>query len=121
MNTWNRLSRGRRKGIGAVMFMLHRITGILLTFYLFAHLATLATVLQGAEGFSKAMKIMNSPTTKMLELLLVTTVAFHGLNGIRLAILSFISSRTSISKLLAYAVLGATLTLLVISFPLFVK
>ena len=102
------------------MFVLHRLTGLVMTFYLFVHLVTLGAVLQGPDGFDRAMVLMSTPAARLLELALVTIVLFHTLNGLRLTILAVSDGSLSLQRGLAYGVVVLTTVAFLLSLPLFV-
>jgi succinate dehydrogenase / fumarate reductase cytochrome b subunit len=104
-------------GVGAYMYVAHRLTGLILTVYLYVHLVTLGSVLQGEDGFDRAMALMNRPMVRLLELLLVWVVLFHALNGVRLCLLAVTSAVDQ--KWLAYAVVAVSFLVTLFSLPLF--
>jgi succinate dehydrogenase / fumarate reductase cytochrome b subunit len=112
-----RLLSNRPMGVGAYMYVAHRLTGLILTIYLYIHLVTLGTVLQGPEDFDRAMALMNRPLIRLLELALVWIVVFHALNGARLCLLAV--APVVNQKWLAYAVVAAAFLVAILSWPLF--
>ena len=106
-------------GLGAYMFVTHRLTAVGLTIYLYVHLITLGSVLKGPQSFDRAMALMNRPSVRLLELLLVGAVLFHTLNGLRLCILA-VAPRVN-QRWLAYTVLAISLLVLAASLPLFLS
>ncbi len=68
---------------GFVAFLIHRVTGIILTLYIFLHLYIISQ-LKDPEGYKRAMALMGSPLIKLSEVGLLALVIAHGLNGIRL-------------------------------------
>lgn len=104
-------------GAGAYMFALHRVTGMILTIYLFVHLLTLGTVLQGPNGFDNMMALINNPIMRAFELVLVWIVLFHTLNGVRLIVLHLVPGASQ--RQLALAVTAASLLAVVASLPWF--
>ena len=101
------------------MYVAHRLTGLILTVYLYVHLVTLGSVLQGPEGFDRAMALMNRPLVRLLELVLVGVVVFHALNGARLCLLAVTPAFSQ--KWLAYAVVALSLLVTLLSLPLFMS
>jgi succinate dehydrogenase / fumarate reductase cytochrome b subunit len=110
--------RGDRMGPGAYVWAAHRLSGLILTIYLFVHLYVLSSVLDGADPFDRLMETMENPVIRLLELALVAAVLFHTLNGIRLLLLHFFPHLNQ--KRLAYAATGITVFVVVISLPLFI-
>lgn len=104
-------------GVGAYMFVLHRVTALALTIYLYVHLVTLGSVLQGPDSFDRAMALMNRPVIRLLELLLVWVVLLHTLNGLRLCVLAVVPGVSQ--RALSYAVLVVSVLIVLGSLPLF--
>ena len=65
-------------------WLLHRLSGLALSGYLLLHLYDLRAAQHGARAFDEVMATFQSPFWKVLDLLLLLAVLFHGLNGIRL-------------------------------------
>lgn len=110
MTNWNR-------NLGYYMWLVHRITGILLVVYLFAHILTLSAALRGAEAFNQTLRAFDNPVVRAFELGLVAIVVFHTLNGLRLIALDLFPSWSH--EYLAFAVLLISLGVIVISVPFF--
>ena len=83
---WFRL-RGR--SVGGWAFVLHRLTGLVLVFYLFLHFYFLSNLARGPEAYASMLAAMKSPWVTALEAGLVSAVSFHGLNGLRLVLMGF--------------------------------
>ena len=66
-----------------ILAWVHRITGLLLIFYLFLHIATLSS-LTSPEAYEQKMNIFTYPLFMFLEWLLAVPVIYHALNGGRL-------------------------------------
>jgi succinate dehydrogenase cytochrome b subunit len=76
--------RGRHLGTWA--FVANRLTGLGLVAYLYLHLVILSTLLRGPEAWDGLVKLLRRPVFLALDLLLVAGLAFHGLNGLRVAL-----------------------------------
>lgn len=72
--------------IGSWAFALNRITGIGLALYLIIHLVVLSTLLQGEAAWDDFIKMAKSPPFLVLDVILITGLVFHGLNGVRVAL-----------------------------------
>jgi succinate dehydrogenase / fumarate reductase cytochrome b subunit len=79
--------RGRQPGTWA--FILNRVTGLGLTFYLYLHLIVLGRLAQGPEAYDSFVALAKSPIFVFGEFLVVAAAIYHGLNGIRVALNSF--------------------------------
>ena len=76
----------RRRGLGGRAFALHRISGVILLFYLYLHLAVLSLLLVGASAWGSFLGIVTSHGFLAMEVLLILGLIFHGLNGLRVAL-----------------------------------
>ena len=77
------------RGLGTWAFWLHRLSGLLIAFYLLMHIAVISTAISGKGSFDAAMGFLKSPFFLLLELALVATICVHGFNGIRIVLFDF--------------------------------
>lgn len=72
--------------VGMWAWLLHRITGLALVFYILLHVVLMGTfLLQGRSAFDALLGLlMGNPFFQGLDLLLTAAVLYHGANGIRL-------------------------------------
>ncbi|NPB03338.1 MAG: succinate dehydrogenase, cytochrome b556 subunit [Thermotogae bacterium] len=76
---------GGKYNLEAYLFLLHRITGIALAFYLPLHIIVTSMRIFGPETWKATMeRVAHNPIAHIGEWLLVVAVAVHGLNGLRL-------------------------------------
>jgi len=78
-----------RRDIGSWAFALNRITAIGLTIYLFLHLIILGKLAQGPGAYDQFLELTENPFIKFGEWLVVAAGILHGLNGIRIILISF--------------------------------
>jgi succinate dehydrogenase / fumarate reductase cytochrome b subunit len=85
--------RGRR--MGGLAFALNRITGLGLVLYLYLHLVVLSLLTQGPGAWDQFVDLALSPPFLALDVLLLTGILIHGLNGIRVGLvgLGLVASR----------------------------
>jgi succinate dehydrogenase / fumarate reductase cytochrome b subunit len=76
----------RGRTIGGWAFAANRITGLGLVFYLYLHLAVLSTLLRGPSAWDGFLRIATTTAFLGLDVLLVFGLLYHGLNGVRLAL-----------------------------------
>jgi succinate dehydrogenase / fumarate reductase, cytochrome b subunit len=76
----------RGRAIGSWAFAVNRITGIGLVFYLYLHLAVLSMLLAGKSSWNDFVELATNTVFLGLDVLLLFGLLFHGLNGIRVAL-----------------------------------
>jgi succinate dehydrogenase / fumarate reductase cytochrome b subunit len=76
----------RGRGHGGRALALHRLTGLVIVVYLYLHLAVLSMLLIGRSAWSSFLSLVTSKGFLALEVVLIANVLFHGLNGIRVAL-----------------------------------
>lgn len=76
----------RGRTIGGWAFAVNRITGLGLVFYLYLHLAVLSLLLRGASAWDNFLRIATTTAFLLLDVLLVFGLLYHGLNGVRVAL-----------------------------------
>lgn len=94
-----------RGQIGQWVWLLHRVTGVAVAFFLFVHILDTALVGFGPNVYNVVVQIYERPAIRVLELLLVAAVLFHGGNGLRLIAIDFIPSAIKFNR--AMIVVGA--------------
>lgn len=77
------------KFVGSWAWILHRLSGLALIFYLTLHLWVVNTLTQGPEQFNGVMGFLGSPLFKLLEIGLWGVILFHAFNGARIVIVDF--------------------------------
>ena len=70
----------------------HRITGVLVFFFLFAHILETALLRVSPNSYDRVIDIYKNPFVNLLELVLVGAVLYHALNGIRIMLIDFWSA-----------------------------
>jgi len=75
--------------IGTFSWFLHRVTGLLLLFYLFAHLWVLGSANSGSGAFDERLRLVQSPLFHFLEIGLILVVFYHMVNGLSITIMDF--------------------------------
>ncbi len=76
---------------GMRLFLLQRITGVGIVFYLFTHMMVIGSIAGGAGSFDRMLARMTDPPWFFLplEFVLMLALLFHALNGIRVTVLEF--------------------------------
>jgi succinate dehydrogenase / fumarate reductase cytochrome b subunit len=93
-----------RGGQGMWSWVAHRITGVLVFFFLFAHILDTALLRVSPNSYDRVVDIYKNPFVNLLELGLVGAVLYHGLNGIRIMLIDFWSSGAKYQKQMLAAV-----------------
>ncbi|MCL5735461.1 MAG: succinate dehydrogenase, cytochrome b556 subunit [Actinobacteria bacterium] len=78
---------GLWKATGMWAWLLFRISGLILVFYLLAHIAIIST--GQFDKFDSIMKSFDTPVLVLLDLALVVAVLYHALNGVRIILMDF--------------------------------
>lgn len=89
MNGMKKNDRRARSHASWLAFLMHRISGVLLTVFLPFHFWTLALALEGEAALDTALRWYEHPLFKFGEWLLVFLLAAHLLGGLRLLLLEF--------------------------------
>ena len=89
----SRLRRRRRTlyrgDPGMWSWVLHRITGATVFFFLFIHVLDTALVRISPQAYDEVISTYKTPIVGLMELGLVAAVLFHALNGIRVILIDF--------------------------------
>lgn len=104
------LYRGRE---GMWSWVAHRVTGVLIFFFLFAHVLDTALVRVSPDSYDRIMDTYKTPLVNLMEVGLVGAVLFHALNGIRVMLIDFWAKGPRYQKQMTYAVVGILLVVMV--------
>ncbi len=104
------LYRGRE---GMWSWVAHRVTGVLIFFFLFSHVLDTALVRVSPDAYDRIMDTYKTPIVNLFEVGLVGAVLYHALNGLRVTALDFWEKGTRYQKQMTYAVVGITLGLMI--------
>jgi succinate dehydrogenase / fumarate reductase cytochrome b subunit len=88
------LSRTKRRTLyrgdpGMWSWVLHRITGATVFFFLFVHVLDTALVRVSPQAYNEVVATYKTPIIGLMELGLVACVLYHGLNGVRVILVDF--------------------------------
>ena len=95
------LYRGRE---GMWSWVAHRISGVLLFLFLFAHVLDTALVRVSPEAYNEVMEAYKNPIVGIGEAGLVAAVIFHALNGLRIIAVDFWSKGPRLQRQLFWGV-----------------
>jgi len=80
---------GLWRGTGMWAWMLFRISGLVLVFYLFVHVWVISQGRVGAASLNDLFEFFDKPLLVFLDLMLVAAVLYHALNGVRILLMDF--------------------------------
>lgn len=75
--------------LGTWAWIMHRLAGLALIFYLCLHIWVINTLTKGEAVFNSLMTFLGSPLFKILEIGLWGVILFHAFNGMRIVIIDF--------------------------------
>ncbi|EID16987.1 succinate dehydrogenase, cytochrome b556 subunit [Mycobacterium xenopi] len=70
-------------------WVLHRISGATIFFFLFVHVLDTALVRVGPQTYNEVIETYKTPVVGLMELGLVAAVLYHALNGVRVILIDF--------------------------------
>ena len=79
---------------GQWSWLFHRVTGVAIILFLFAHVVDTAVVGWGPEAYNRVASVYHNPVVRTLELGLVAAVLFHSYNGIKILLIDFFPGLT---------------------------
>ncbi len=103
------LYRGRE---GMWSWVAHRVTGVLIFFFLYVHVLDTALVRVSPEAYNTVIETYKNPVVGLLEVGLVAAVLFHAFNGIRVVLVDFWSNGPRYQRQMLYGVVGMWLVLM---------
>lgn len=80
------LYRGK---VGMWSWVLHRITGVAIFFFLLVHVLDTALVRLSPEAYNAVINTYKTPLIGVAELGLVAAILYHALNGLRIILIDF--------------------------------
>lgn len=102
------LYRGK---VGMWSWVLHRISGVGIFFFLLVHVLDTALVRVSPEAYNVVIESYKTPIIGIAELGLVGAILFHGLNGLRVIAVDFWSKGVKYQAIMFWAVLAITVVL----------
>jgi succinate dehydrogenase / fumarate reductase, cytochrome b subunit len=104
------LYRGK---VGMWSWVLHRITGVAIFFFLLVHTLDTALVRVSPEAYDAVINTYKTPIIGIGELGLVAAILFHGLNGIRVILIDFWRKGAKYQNVMFWIVVGLALLLFI--------
>jgi succinate dehydrogenase / fumarate reductase cytochrome b subunit len=103
------LYRGRE---GMWSWVLHRITGTAIYFFLLVHILDTALVRVSPEAYNAVIGAYKTPIMGLGEIALVAAIGLHALNGLRIILIDFWSLGTKYQRVMFWVVIGLWVALL---------
>lgn len=113
-----RSERSRRRTLyrgdpGMWSWVLHRITGATIFFFLFVHVLDTALVRVSPQAYNEIIETYKTPIIGLMEIGLVVAVLYHALNGIRVILIDFWAKGPRYQKQMLWAVIGIFLAVFI--------
>lgn len=90
-------------------WVLHRISGVAIFFFLLVHVLDTALVRVSPEAYNLVIEHYKTPVVGLAELGLVGAILFHGLNGLRIVAIDFWSKGTKYQSVMFWGVMALTI------------
>ena len=103
------LYRGRE---GMWSWVLHRITGVAIYFFLLVHILDTSLVRLSPQAYNAVIDQYKTPIMGLGEAALVAAIGFHALNGLRIILIDFWSVGTKHQRLMFWIVIGLWVVLM---------
>ena len=103
------LYRGRE---GMWSWVLHRITGVAIFFFLLVHVLDTSLVRVSPEAYNAVINTYKTPIMGLGEIALVAAIGLHALNGLRIILIDFSSWGAKHQRLMFWIVIALWVVLL---------
>ncbi|MCH9641981.1 MAG: succinate dehydrogenase, cytochrome b556 subunit [Actinomycetia bacterium] len=94
-------------------WVLHRITGATIFFFLFVHVLDTALVRVSPEAYNQVIETYKTPIVGLMEIGLVAAVLYHALNGVRVILIDFWQHGPKYQRLMLWVVAGVWLAVFI--------
>lgn len=91
---------------GMWSWVLHRITGVAIFFFLLVHVLDTALIRVSPEAYNAVIGTYQNPIMGLGETGLVAAIVFHAFNGIRIILIDYWSKGAKYQQAMFYVVLG---------------
>jgi succinate dehydrogenase / fumarate reductase, cytochrome b subunit len=102
-----------RGGDGMWTWVLHRITGVSVFFFLLVHVLDTALVRVSPEAYDLVIASYKTPIVNLLEVGLVGAVLYHALNGLRIILVDFWAKGPRYQRQMTWAIATVWVLLMV--------
>ncbi|MEN9343137.1 MAG: hypothetical protein RIR24_724 [Actinomycetota bacterium] len=108
------LYRGK---VGMWSWVLHRITGVAIFFFLLVHVLDTSLVRLSPEAYDIVIATYKTPIIGIAELGLVAAILYHAFNGIRIILIDFWSKGSKYQNLMFWIVVAIAFVIFAIFTP----
>ena len=91
---------------GMWSWVLHRITGATIFFFLLVHVLDTALVRVNPDTYDRVIETYKNPLVGLMELALVAMVLYHALNGLRVMLVDFWSKGAQYQRVMLWVILA---------------
>ena len=84
--SWFSPKKNFESGEGMIAWIMHRLSGLILTFYLYMHLTFLTLLAYDTETYNDLISTTTEPFFLLFDIALVGIILYHGLNGFRVVL-----------------------------------
>jgi succinate dehydrogenase / fumarate reductase, cytochrome b subunit len=98
---------------GMWSWVLHRITGATIFFFLFVHVVDTALVRVSPEAYNQVVDTYKTPIVGLMEVGLVAAVLYHALNGIRVILIDFWQHGPRYQRMMLWGVAAVWLAVMI--------
>lgn len=102
-----------RGGEGMWTWVLHRITGVSVFFFLFVHVLDTALVRVSPAAYDEIIATYKTPIVNLLEVGLVGAVLFHAFNGVRIVLIDFWSKGPRYQRQMTWVIAAIWLLIMI--------
>ncbi|MBM7366710.1 succinate dehydrogenase / fumarate reductase cytochrome b subunit [Gordonia hydrophobica] len=86
-------------------WVLHRITGVAIFFFLFVHVLDTAVIRVNPDTYTEIIETYKTPLIGLMEIGLVFCVLYHALNGVRIILVDFWGKGPKYQRQMLWAIL----------------
>ena len=98
---------------GMWSWVLHRITGATIFFFLLVHVLDTALVRVSPEAYNSIIETYKTPIIGLMEIGLVAAVLYHALNGIRVILIDFWAKGPKYQRKMLWVIAGVWLAVMI--------
>ena len=93
-------------------WVLHRITGVAIFFFLLVHILDTSLVRLSPDAYNAVIGTYKTPIMGLGEIVLVAAIGLHALNGLRVILIDFWSKGAKYQRLMFWIAIGLWIVLL---------